>query len=137
MRELARTLGYELRPGVAAQVELAFDAETATGHRRPSLVPRSTPVQSVPGQDELPQIFETSDDLVAREAWNFIVAIAVRPQQIRFGRPESRLRGSGLGICDGDRLLVVGLERLRHGQDAAADGGDRWICGPCSLSRRI
>ena len=31
VRELARTLGYELRPGVAAEADLVFTAETAPG----------------------------------------------------------------------------------------------------------
>ena len=49
VRELARTLGYELRPGVAAQVDLVFTVETAPGAPEVVTVPAATPVQSVPG----------------------------------------------------------------------------------------
>ena len=49
VRELARTLGYELRPGVAAEADLVFTAETAPGAPATVTVAAGTPVQSVPG----------------------------------------------------------------------------------------
>ena len=67
VRELARTLGYELRPGVAAQVDLAFTVETAPG---------APEVDHRPGRDagavrarsraSCPQTFETAADLEVR-----------------------------------------------------------------------
>src|SRR5947207_10002320 len=55
--ELARLIGYRLRPGVASSVYLAFSLEP--DHNVP--VPAGTRAQSVPGPGELPQSFETSD----------------------------------------------------------------------------
>jgi hypothetical protein len=55
--ELARSIGYELGPGVAASVHLAFTVEDAPGSPTESLVTRGTQVQSVPPQGKLPQVF--------------------------------------------------------------------------------
>ncbi|MGE2722343.1 hypothetical protein [Mycolicibacterium celeriflavum] len=124
VRELARMVGYEVRPGVAATADLAFTVDvTASAEVH---VPAGTPVQTVPGQDQLPQTFETSDDLVAHESWNSISAVAVRTQEFRFGDREMWLNGTGLGVREGDCLLVVGRERLRHGQNPGSGGHDRW-----------
>ena len=133
VRELARTLGYELRPGVAAQVELAFDAETAEGAPETVLVPRSTPVQSVPGQDELPQIFETSDDLEVRGEWNRMPARGTVTQTYQLGTDAIWLRGPTTSVRTGDPVLVVGEERIRYAQvpdkertDAMDGHGETW-----------
>ncbi len=77
VRLLARTIGYELRPGVAAEVELAFDVEDAPGAPSEVDVAAGTAAQSIPGKDELPQVFETSADLHAAAAWNAIGAASV------------------------------------------------------------
>jgi predicted phage baseplate assembly protein len=116
VRELARTLGYELRPGVAAQVELAFDAETAPGAPEEVFVPRGTPVQSVPGQGELPQVFETSADLEVRGAWNELPGVDGETQVLGFGTTEIWLRGSTTDLRPGDAVLVVGQERRDYGR---------------------
>jgi hypothetical protein len=70
VRELARTLGYELRPGVAAEADLVFTAETAPGAPATVTVAAGTPVQSVPGPGQLPQTFQTAADLEVRGVWN-------------------------------------------------------------------
>lgn len=76
--ELARAIGYELKPGVAASVHLAFTVEDAPGSPGECVLAAGTPVQSVPPQDKLPQVFETSTALVARAGWN-----ALRPRSTR------------------------------------------------------
>jgi hypothetical protein len=76
--ELARLVGYRLRPGVAASVYLAFT--TATGFR--GQLPAGTRAQSIPGPGELPQFFETSDPLDARDVWNAMKPRLTRPQFI-------------------------------------------------------
>ena len=55
--ELARLIGYRLSPGVAASTYLAFTVDTALGAPPSAVVPAGTRVQSVPGQNELPQTF--------------------------------------------------------------------------------
>ena len=58
---LARLIDYSLRPGVAALGWLAFTVEDGkTLH-----VPTRLRVQSVPGQDEQPQTFETLEEIQA------------------------------------------------------------------------
>ena len=115
VRELARTLGYELRAGVAAQVELAFHVETAPGAPTLVQVPAGTPAQSIPGQGELPQTFETSDDLTARAAWNALRGVAVRRQTLGFGTTSVWLAAPTSTLRPGDQLLLVGAERRAYG----------------------
>lgn len=76
--ELARAVGYELRPGVAAGVHLVFTVEDAPGAPGLCTVAAGSPIQSVPPQGKLPQVFETSDELLARAEWN-----ALRPRLTR------------------------------------------------------
>ncbi len=68
--ELARAIGYELQPGLSASARLAFTLEDAPGSPREVRIPKGTQIMSVPGQDETPQVFETSRDFDARAAWN-------------------------------------------------------------------
>jgi predicted phage baseplate assembly protein len=94
--ELARLIGYAPRPGVAASTGLAFTLEekvkpaVAPGTPAPAsasleepevVVPAGSRAQSVPGPGEMPQPFETSEDLVARAAWNRLQPRLTRPQQ--------------------------------------------------------
>src|SRR5262249_17516164 len=58
--ELARAIGYELKPGVAASTYLAFTVEDAPGSPGVCTLAQGTPLQSVPPQGKLPQVFETS-----------------------------------------------------------------------------
>ena len=100
VRELARTLGHDLRPGVSAEVDLAFTAETAGEPPDVVVVPGGTPVQSVPGPGALPQTFETTDELEVRRVWNAVPVVATMTQHIQPG---------------GNRLWVRGMTTLRAG----------------------
>jgi len=117
---LARQIGYELRPGVAAGTVLAFTLEDAPGAPRAARVPVGTRAQSVPGQDEKPQSFETVEEIHADAAWNSMRArqhVAYTPGM------NSRtvyLAGVTTNLQPGDTLLLVGDERAR---DA---GNENW-----------
>jgi predicted phage baseplate assembly protein len=134
VRTLARAIGYELRPGVAAQAEVAFEVESAPGAPTRVTVPAGTPVQSIPGQGQLPQVFETSEELDARAAWNSIPAARARPQNLGFGTRSVWLQAKSAGVRPGDAVLIVGAERERlaraptHSRAAALARGDdkRW-----------
>jgi predicted phage baseplate assembly protein len=76
--ELARLVGYRLRPGVASSVFLAFDLENEAEVE----VPAGTRVQSIPNPGELPQPFETSEALTAQAAWNDLTPRLTQPQVI-------------------------------------------------------
>src|SRR3954471_13219681 len=52
---LARLIGYELRPGVAASTLLAFTVEDAPGAPQRATIDLGVKVQSVPGPGEQPQ----------------------------------------------------------------------------------
>jgi predicted phage baseplate assembly protein len=110
VRELARMLGYELRPGVAAETDLAFTVDPAGGPE--VTVAAGTPVQTIPPQDKLPQVFETGTELLARREWNAVPAAPTVPQHIAFRGTQLWLGGVGLGLSPGDAVLVVGAERL-------------------------
>lgn len=107
--ELARLAGQELGSGVAASAFLDFTVEDAPGAPLTVLVPQGTQVQSIPGQNELPQTFETAEDFTAHAAWNALI-----PRQGRRQRPESLagarelfLAGIDLRLSAGDVLLLI------------------------------
>lgn len=109
--ELARQIGYELNPGVAASTFLAITVEDPPPPPAPSFdlpappppilipstitVPVGTQVQSIPGQGELPQTFETTQPLQARVAYN-----RVRPRQTQ--RQQLGVSGGQLRVWNAD-----------------------------------
>lgn len=134
IRELARLTGYALSPGVAATAYLAFTLEEAPSTTSPgasatsstslavaaalrqaeAMVPESvtiaagTKVQSVPGQDEEAQVFETVEAISARPAWNKMRPELTRQQTISAKQSSSILvEGISLQLKRGDRLLLI------------------------------
>jgi hypothetical protein len=118
--ELARSIGYELRPGVAAGTYLAFTVETATGAPESAVVSEGTKVRSIPGQGQVPQTFETVAEIEARAEWNAMRPRRTQPQQIVRGQTSVLLTGVSTGLQRGDGILVVGDER------ASLPGSERW-----------
>lgn len=78
--ELARLVGYTLRPGVAASVYLAYTLDD--NQIEPTVIATGARAQSLPGPGETPQSFETSEDLDARREWNNLQVRMTRPQAI-------------------------------------------------------
>ncbi|HEY5948940.1 MAG TPA: hypothetical protein VIV40_25790 [Kofleriaceae bacterium] len=115
--ELAREVGYELNPGVAAATYLAFVVEDAPSAPKRATVAVGTKVQSVPGPDERPQVFETLDETVVRAEWNALVPrqthvqrLVIKSDKLYVDSAEVRelyLDGTGLNLKPGDALLVV------------------------------
>ncbi|MDY7091987.1 MAG: putative baseplate assembly protein [Acidobacteriota bacterium] len=105
--ELARAIGYELRPGVAAGTYLAFDADDSEGSPPEAFIPVGTRAQSIPGQDELPQSFETVEVITARADWNALLPRQKETQWIQGPIRELAFQGTGLGLEAGQRLLAV------------------------------
>lgn len=106
MFELSRLVGYQPRPGVASSVYLAFTIDANTTQE--IVVPQGSRAQTVPAQDELPQSFETSQDLKARAAWNRLGLRQTEPQQwkdIEAGSPLY-LAGTQTRLKAGDPLLI-------------------------------
>jgi hypothetical protein len=105
--EMARAIGYELNPGVAASVYLAFTVEDAKGAPGVAEVPAGTKVQSIPPPGKLPQSFETSDALTACKEWNAVRPRLGQPQAVQTTSQTIYLSGGGSGLRVGDLLLLV------------------------------
>ena len=78
--EVARLVGYTLRPGVAASAYLAYTLDD--NQLDPTTIAAGARGQSLPGPGETPQSFETSEDLQARREWNNLQVRLHRPQNI-------------------------------------------------------
>jgi hypothetical protein len=113
--QLANLIGYELRPGVAASTYLAFTLERAPGApeqaAQPTIVEAGTKVQSIPGPNEQPQIFETIEPIDARVEWNSLIPRQTKPQQIGAATTQLYIKGLDTRVQVGDALLIVGSER--------------------------
>lgn len=112
--ELARAIGYELGPGVAASAWLRFDVEnriTAPGEpaieRAMSTVPPGTRVQSIPDGAEPPQTFETSAELIAEADFNALVPRLTRPQAIDPAASQVVLNGPTTSVAVGDIVVIA------------------------------
>ena len=111
VQELARTIGYELNPGVAAGTWLAFRLETAEGSPAEVALAAGARAQSVPAQGEQPLTFETTSDLVARPELNELRGRTTAPRPPARGDTEVVIAGTGSRLVPGDRILLVGDER--------------------------
>lgn len=110
---LGRLVGHRPRPGIAADTHLAYtlDRDPRT-EDVPVLIPRGARANSVPGtSDEESQAFETSEDLIARSAWNEPAVRRRRPALLTPDdlrkRPEIFVSGTDTSLQTGDRLLFV------------------------------
>jgi hypothetical protein len=109
--ELARAIGYELNPGVAASADLAFELETVPGSPAIVTIELGTRVQSQPGPGDQPQTFETIETIEARPAWNAMKPRLTRLHLPAFGDRSLYLQGVTTNLKPGDALLIVGRER--------------------------
>lgn len=131
--ELARLIGYQLRPGVSASVYLGFDMDKdAEGE-----IPVGTRAQSIPGPGELAQSFETYEALPAKEAWNALKPRLGRPQNITTSNVGSindiYFAGTSTDLKLNDPLLFVfgnGINqqfvRYVSGVESQIDEQGRW-----------
>ncbi len=104
--ELARLIGYQPRPGVASSTHLAYTLEDS----KEATITAGSRAQSVPGPDELPQSFETAEDLYARAEWNLLQPRlqrpqAVRPEDFRFEK-AIYLKGTATNLKVNDPVLI-------------------------------
>jgi predicted phage baseplate assembly protein len=128
---LARLIGYELRPGVAANTYLAFTMDETPaapvpvipGLALPNVAAPETPVpagapgqtvidigaraQSVPGPGEQPQIFETIERIEARVEWNAMKPRSTRPYTQTKTINAIIQQGLTTSLAPGDRVLVA------------------------------
>ncbi len=119
--EMARMIGYELNPGVAATTFMAFTLDDTPGALGPVLAAKDSAnlleglppltlekgikIQSVPGPDEKPQVFETITEIEARAEWNAIKPRLTFPQ-VPLNKKVVILKGTTLSIKDGEVLMI-------------------------------
>ncbi len=105
--ELARLVGYTLRPGVSASVFLAYTLEVGAE----TTILAGNRAQSLPGPGETPQSFETADKLVARAKWNNLQPRLTRPQFITQNNADTidtiYFSGVSTGLKPNDPVLLV------------------------------
>jgi hypothetical protein len=104
IRRLAAMLDYQLDPGVAAATVLAYTLDAGTTVQ----VPVGLRAQSVPGQDETPQVFETVEAITARDVLNR-VRIHGKPKAddpLKEPRESGTLAAGSPVPAAGDRLLL-------------------------------
>lgn len=104
--ELARLIGYNLCPGVAAQVDLAFTVEDSVGSPGYARITKGIQVQSIPGPGEEPQVFETTEESEARAAWNCMKPRLTETQVIR-DKSDIYITGMGKDLHPGDPILFI------------------------------
>ncbi|WP_329450708.1 putative baseplate assembly protein [Streptomyces sp. NBC_01724] len=110
---LGRLVGHRPRPGIAADTHLAYTLDRdPRAEDVPVLIPRGARANSVPStSDEESQAFETSEDLIARRAWNELAVRRRRPALLTPDdlrkRPEIFVAGTDISLQTGDRLLFV------------------------------
>jgi hypothetical protein len=111
--ELARSIGYELNPGVAASTYLVFTVDDSVGAPGYAKIDAGTKVQSIPYPDETAQVFETLQDLDADKTWN---SMAVKSSDFvtpYLGMNKIYLEGTTTNLNPGDPLLIIGDERIK------------------------
>ena len=106
---IAQLVGHRPRPGLAASVWLAYSlqpdpADTAV------VLPAGLLAQSVPGTGELPQTFETTEELVARPSWNTLTVRTTSPvnapQEGLSALTSLALKGVTTGLAGNDVILL-------------------------------
>ena len=105
--ELARSIGYELGPGVAASTQLSLEIQTAPGLDEWIKVPAGVQVQSIPSGGEQPQTFETVEEITGHTAWNSLPARLYREQDWTAAKDEIFVEGKRLGLAVGGMLVLV------------------------------
>ncbi|WP_420124763.1 hypothetical protein [Nakamurella sp.] len=89
--ELARLIGYQVRPGLAPTADLAFTLDTTPGAPDATVIPAGTAVQSSPDPGGSPVVFETLADIAAGPRWN-----AIRPRRTL---PHPSMPGTALAFA--------------------------------------
>jgi predicted phage baseplate assembly protein len=143
--ELARLIGYELRPGVAAETQLAFTIEDTPGAflraANPSAplaaaAPETAPVvalgigtkvQSIPGPGETAQMFETVEPIDARAGWNAIRPRLTKPQDFsEYSATINSVYLTGVthDVKKGDRVVTLPSPTVRIVREATVDAAN-------------
>jgi hypothetical protein len=104
--ELARLVGYRLRPGLSASVYLAYTLEPT---QESTVIEIGNKAQSIPGPNETPQVFETAEKLIAYSGLNLMKPRLTQPQLFSSSAIEHLtlvLKGASLNLRVNDAVLI-------------------------------
>jgi predicted phage baseplate assembly protein len=133
LQELGKLVAYRLSPGVAAETWLAFSFErppaplpstmSDPGQATPAVpavvsLPSGLRVQSVPGPGELPQTFETVEEVEVRPEWNALALVGTKSYLPVMNRVDAWLDGVGLNLAKGDAILFASADLVNDRWDA-------------------
>jgi hypothetical protein len=104
---LSELVGYRPGPGVAASAKIAFTMAAAPGAPQAVTLPSGIKVQSTPGPDEKPVLFETAAAIQARPAWNAMRPQLSARQVLATTTTQLYLAGTQSGLKPGDALYFV------------------------------
>jgi hypothetical protein len=111
VRELVRALDYRPQPGTAARAPLAFTLAEVAGLPTRVTLARGTRIQSLPVYQDMPQTWETLEELDARVEWNELrpaVSAFIPAPALTGAATALVLRGAVAGLDTGLPLLVGG-----------------------------
>lgn len=103
--ELARLVGYGRQQGTAAQGHVAYTIEPSL--EQEVRIKAGSKIAAVPRSGELPQMFETSRDLVARAGLNELKIITGVAQLIKLDDTEIKLERTDLSLAPGCLVVLV------------------------------
>ena len=110
-------------PGIGSTTFLAVTIADTPNTPDVVLVPAGTPVLSLPGQDQTPQTFETSEVLEARSAWN-----ELKPYRPTIALPTHITPETSLVSLTGTSTrLTVGANLALADGSLNEDSGAEWI----------
>ncbi len=105
VNELAKLIGYQPNPGVAASTFIAFTVDDLPGSPTKIPVDERTKIQSTPGPEEEAQTYETVEAIEARLRWNNIQPRLTKPHPISSATTKLIFQGFSINIKPGDGVL--------------------------------
>lgn len=120
VQELVKTLDVLPAPPLASRVDLCFTLSDKPGAPEALELPKGLAVQSIPGPEGKPQVFEISTPLLTRSEWN---ALAPWKPKAPTGPEPLRADARALLLQDGTQALRPGDLLLLRGQRS---GGQPW-----------
>ena len=105
--EMARAIGYELKPGVAASTHLAFTLDDTDTAPETVVIEAGVQVKSIPEPGQLPQTFETLVGFEGDAAWNALRPRLTQEQSLDEDLSTRFLEGIDTTLEAGDWLLLV------------------------------
>ncbi|MCM6776629.1 putative baseplate assembly protein [Nocardia sp. CDC159] len=116
LARLGRLVGYRPRPALGASTYLAFTLDPGAA----TVIPAGSGARSIAKQNELPQTFETVEDLSARAEWNTLTPARTRPVDIAYYAPADPASGRADDVRTKPSVIIAGTT-------AHLEAGDRLL----------